>query len=136
MRLAANTGCTLHLIEPLGFVLDDAKLRRAGMDYREKAVMHVHPDLESWLEQHEGAIYAFSNQGSSTYTEVGYQPGDALLFGPESMGLPDEVMRAGFVNAVVRIPMQPEVRSLNLANAAAVATYEAWRQNGFALAAI
>lgn len=134
MRLAANTGCTLHLIEPLGFVLDDAKLRRAGMDYREKAVCQVHPDLESWLEQHDGALYAFSNHGTTTYTEVQYRPSDALLFGPESVGLPEEILRAPFITAMVRIPMQPEVRSLNLANAAAVATYEAWRQNGFATA--
>ncbi len=134
MRLAANTGCTLHLIEPLGFGLDDAKLRRAGMDYRERAVMRVHADLETWLGQHDGAVYAFSNQGTTTYADVDYRPSDALLFGPESVGLPEEIMRAAFVTALVRIPMQPEVRSLNLANAAAVATYEAWRQNGFATA--
>lgn len=133
MRLAANTGCTLHLIEPLGFELDDTKLRRAGMDYRDRAVVRVHPDLETWRAQHDGgAIYAFSNEGDRVYTEIAFEPGDALLFGPESVGLPDSVMRADFVTDLLRIPMQPGVRSLNLANAAAVATYEAWRQNGFA----
>lgn len=133
MRLAANTGCTLHLIEPLGFVLDDAKLRRAGMDYRERAVTRVHPNVNSWLETHQGAIYAFSNRGESIYTDMRYEPGDALLFGSESVGLPEEVMRAPFVTQVVRIPMRPDVRSLNLANAAAVGVYEAWRQQAFAL---
>jgi len=132
MRLAANTGCTLHLIEPLGFVLDDAKLRRAGMDYRERAVTHVHPDFAAWRSQHRGSIYAFSNRGERIYSAVAYQPGDALLFGPESVGLPDEVMHDSAITARVRIPMQPGVRSLNLANAAAVAAYEAWRQHGFA----
>ncbi|MCA1734555.1 MAG: tRNA (cytidine(34)-2'-O)-methyltransferase [Actinobacteria bacterium] len=132
MRLAANTGATLHLIEPLGFELDDAKLRRAGMDYRDRAVVQVHPNLEMWRAQHEGALYAFSNHGAIVYTEIAFEPGDALLFGPESVGLPDSVMSADFVTAPLRIPMQPGVRSLNVANAAAVATYEAWRQNGFA----
>ena len=132
MRLAANTGCTLHLIEPLGFVLDDTKLRRAGMDYRDRAVVRVHPNLDAWRLSHNGAIYAFSNQGDIVYSSVRYEQGDALLFGPESVGLPADVMEAAFVTALLRIPMQPEVRSLNLANAAAVAVYEAWRQNGFA----
>lgn len=131
MRLAANTGATLHLIEPLGFVLDDTKLRRAGMDYRDRAVVRVHTDLDAWRMSHNGAIYAFSNQGEIVYSTVRFEPGDALLFGPESVGLPAGVMEAGFVTAVLRIPMQPVVRSLNLANAAAVANYEAWRQNGF-----
>lgn len=132
MRLAANTGATLHLIEPLGFELDDAKLRRAGMDYRDRAVVHVHPDLAAWRAQHQGSIYAFSNAGDVVYTAVSYKPDDALLFGPESVGLPEEVLSARYVTSILRIPMQPGVRSLNLANAAAVATYEAWRQNGFA----
>jgi tRNA (cytidine/uridine-2'-O-)-methyltransferase len=131
MRLAANTGSTLHLIEPLGFVLDDTKLRRAGMDYRERAVTRVHRNLDKWLQQHEGAIYAFSNRGETIYTEVSYRPGDALLFGPESVGLPEDVMLAEYVTRLVRIPMQPDVRSLNLANAAAVGVYEAWRQQSF-----
>jgi tRNA (cytidine/uridine-2'-O-)-methyltransferase len=133
MRLAANTGCTLHLIEPLGFVLDDAKLRRAGMDYRELAVLRVHPDLDSWRQQHRGAIYAFSNRGDVVYSDVSYQSEDALLFGPESVGLPEDLMRADFVTGLVRIPMQPGVRSLNLANAASIGIYEAWRQHSFAL---
>jgi tRNA (cytidine/uridine-2'-O-)-methyltransferase len=102
------------------------------MDYRERAVIRVHPNLASWLEQHRGKTLAFSNKGTSLYTEVAYEPADALLFGPESVGLPVEVMEAEFIAEVVRIPMQPEVRSLNLANACAIGVYEAWRQHSFA----
>ena len=133
MRLAANVGCRLHLIEPLGFTLDDAKLRRAGMDYRDRAVVLLHQDLAAWVANAKPErVFAFSNQGETRYSDVDYEPGDSLLFGPESVGLPEEVMQAPFITAVVHIPMQPGVRSLNLANAAAIATYEAWRQRAFA----
>ncbi len=132
MRLAANTGCTLHLIEPLGFTLDDAKLRRAGMDYRDKAVVRVHADLDSWRKQaHPGRVFALAKIGTTRYTDVGFKAGDSFLFGPESVGLPSDVLEAEFVTDVLNIPMQPEVRSLNLANAVAIVIYEAWRQHRF-----
>jgi tRNA (cytidine/uridine-2'-O-)-methyltransferase len=134
MRLAANAGCHLHLIEPLGFALDDSKLRRAGMDYRDRAVVVVHHDLAAWIKDAgPRRVFAFSNQGETRYSDVGYEIGDSLLFGPESVGLPDDVMRAPFVTDLVQIPMQPGVRSLNLANAAAIAVYEAWRQHSFVI---
>ena len=132
MRLAANTGASLHLIEPLGFTLDDARLRRAGMDYRERAAVTVHPDLETWRSQHRGRIFALAKSGATPYHEVEYQPGDALVFGRESVGLPAAVLSAGWLDDVLTIPMRPGVRSLNLSNSVAVVTYEAWRQQGFA----
>lgn len=133
MRLSANVGCRLHLIEPLGFTLDDQKLRRAGMDYRDRAVVVTHRSLEAWLELAQPSrVFALSNLGTTVYTEIAYRPDDSLLLGPESFGLPDEVINAPFITEVIRIPMQPDVRSLNLANAAAVAVYEAWRQHSFA----
>lgn len=134
MRLAANVGCRLHLIEPLGFALDDSRLRRAGMDYRDRAVVVTHQGLEAWInDARPRRIFAFSNQGDTRYSDIDYEIGDSLLFGPESVGLPEDVMRAPFVTDVVQIPMQPAVRSLNLANAASVAVYEAWRQHSFAI---
>lgn len=133
MRLCANTGAALHLIEPLGFEMSDARLRRAGMDYRERAVVTVHPDLESYLETvRPPRVFAYAKAGKVLHTHVSYRKGDALLFGPESVGLPAEVLAASWVTEVVRIPMLPGVRSLNLANAVAVGLYEAWRQQGFA----
>ncbi len=132
MRLAANTGASLHLIEPLGFTLDDTRLRRAGMDYRERAAVTVHPDLETWRSQHPGRIFALAKSGTTPYHEVEYQPRDALLFGRESVGLTDVVLSADWIDAVLTIPMRPGVRSLNLSNSVAVVTYEAWRQQGFA----
>lgn len=133
MRLCANTGCTLHLVEPLGFELDDARLRRAGMDYRDKAVVRVHPDLESWRAAHRSTrVFAFAKTGAISMASVAYRPGDALLFGPESVGLPDHVLAADWVEAVVHIPMRPGLRSLNLSNSVAIAVYEAWRQHDYA----
>ena len=133
MRLAANTGCRLHLIEPLGFTLDDTKLRRAGMDYRDRAVVQVHADLEAWRA---GAadlrVFALSGSGTTRYSDVAFNEGDSFLFGPESVGLPVEILTAGWITDVLRIPMQSGVRSLNLANAASIVIYEAWRQHGFA----
>ncbi len=134
MRLAANVGCRLHLIEPLGFTLDDRKLRRAGMDYRDRAVVVTHRDLAGWLrDARPRRVFALSNKGHKTYAEVDFEEDDSLLLGPESAGLPDDVMSASFVTEVINIPMQPGVRSLNLANAAAIVVYEAWRQNSFAI---
>jgi tRNA (cytidine/uridine-2'-O-)-methyltransferase len=132
MRLAAVTGCRLHLIEPLGFEMDDARLRRAGMDYRDRAVVTVHPDLGSWRETAPERVFAMTVDGEGVYSEVEYRPGDAFLFGPESVGLPPEVKQAPWVTARLRLPMVPEVRSINLANSVAIVVYEAWRQNGFA----
>ena len=132
MRLAANTGCGLHLIEPLGFTLGDTKLRRAGMDYRDRAVVQVHPDLEAWRASAGGSrVFALSGWGSRRYSDVDFVEGDSCLFGPESVGLPADVCSAEWVTDVLRIPMQPGVRSLNLANAASIVVYEAWRQHGF-----
>jgi tRNA (cytidine/uridine-2'-O-)-methyltransferase len=132
MRLAAVTGCRLHLIEPLGFEMDDARLRRAGMDYRDKAAVTVHPDLDGWRETlRPERVFAFTADANRIHTDVAYRPGDCLLFGPESVGLPEDVQRLEWLTDRLRIPMLPGVRSLNLSNSAAVVVYEAWRQNGF-----
>ena len=137
MRLAAVTGCRLHLIEPLGFTIDDARLRRAGMDYRDRAVVHVHADLETWhTSAQPDRVFAFTVDGEEPYQDVAYEVGDTFLFGPESVGLPEEVKAMPWVTARLRIPMVPGVRSLNLATSAAVVVYEAWRQQGFSGATV
>jgi tRNA (cytidine/uridine-2'-O-)-methyltransferase len=133
MRLCVNTGCRLHLIHPLGFELDDTRLRRAGLDYLEFATVQDHEGFEEFL----GAVapkrvFAYTQHASTLYTDVRYQPGDTLVFGPESVGLPDGVLHHGAVTERVRIPIAAGGRSLNLANAAAIGIYEAWRQNNFA----
>lgn len=132
MRLCANTGTTLHLIHPLGFSLDEARLKRAGLDYRHWADVRNHDSLSDFvLSAAPARIWAFSQHGDRSYTEVEYRPGDALLFGPESQGLPEEVLNEEKIDDLVRIPMLARSRSLNLANALAIAVYEAWRQLGF-----
>lgn len=132
MRLAAVTGCRLHLVEPLGFEMDDARLRRAGMDYRDRAVVSIHPDIDSWHSAvSPQRVFALTVDGDQLYTELAYTPGDAFLFGPESVGLPDDVRVKPWITGLVRLPMVTGVRSLNLSNAAAVVVYEAWRQLGF-----
>ena len=132
MRLCVNTGNALHLIRPLGFDLDDRKLRRAGLDYREYADVSVHEDFSSFLTAVGPArVVAFSPRGDELYTSFRFSPGDALLFGRESDGLPPELLADAAVDARLRIPIAEGGRSLNLANAAAIAVYEAWRQNGF-----
>ena len=132
MRLCANTGATLHLIGPLGFTLDERQLRRAGLDYREWADVRQHKSVAAYLEERSPpALYAFSRNGTSDYSELSYEPGDALIFGPESDGLPADVLQLEAVTATVRVPMVGKSRSLNLANAVAVALYEALRQQGF-----
>lgn len=131
MRLAANTGATLHLIEPLGFELDDAKLRRAGMDYRDRATVRVHADLQSWRSGHDGRVFALAKAGTARYDAVQFAQGDAFLFGRESVGLDPDVLAAEWIDDVLFIPMRPGVRSLNLSNSVAIVTYEAWRQEGF-----
>lgn len=135
MRLASNTGSTLALISPLGFTLEDAKLKRAGLDYPEWVNVKVHNTLEGSLgDASEDRVFAFSTKGILRLDEVRFRPGDVLLFGPETRGLPEHV-RVRFSKTCVRIPMQPESRSLNLSNAVSVAVFEAWRQQGFAGAA-
>ncbi|MEX0757565.1 MAG: tRNA (cytidine(34)-2'-O)-methyltransferase [Acidimicrobiia bacterium] len=132
MRLSANTGATLHLIEPLGFDMDDAKLRRAGMDYRDRATVHRHADLDAWFDAVRPArVFALAKSGTTRYDRVAFQPGDALLFGPESVGLPPDVLADPRLTDVLTIPMRPGVRSLNLSNSVALVVYEAWRQAGF-----
>ncbi len=137
IRLAAITGAELHLVEPLGFDFSDAKLRRAGLDYHDLAVVTVHKNIEdAWQHLQPERVYAFTSDGAASYTDIAYQPGDVLMFGRESVGLPEELKTDSRVTATVRLPMLPALRSLNLANAASIAVYEAWRQQGFAGARI
>jgi tRNA (cytidine/uridine-2'-O-)-methyltransferase len=132
IRLAAGTGCELHLVEPLGFDLSEPKLRRAGLDYHDLASVTVHPDLAAaWAALRPERVFAFTTQASTRFTDVRYQPGDVLLFGTEPTGLPAEVLADPHITDLVRIPMLPGRRSMNLSNSAAVAVYEAWRQHGF-----
>ena len=132
IRLCANSGCSLHLIEPLGFDLDDKKLRRAGLDYREFASVRLHPDLATYPQQlGDSRLFAVTTRGSKAYHQVNYQEGDALLFGPETRGLPAEVLEELGAGHCIRIPMTAGSRSLNLSNAAALVSYEALRQLGF-----
>ncbi|AXY41587.1 tRNA (uridine(34)/cytosine(34)/5-carboxymethylaminomethyluridine(34)-2'-O)-methyltransferase TrmL [Halomonas sp. JS92-SW72] len=132
IRLCANTGFRLHLIEPLGFVLDDKRLRRAGLDYHEWAAVRVHPDWAAYLEAAAPArVFAVSTRGRTGYHEPTYGEGDALVFGPETRGLPQALLDALPEAQRLRLPMREESRSLNLSNACAVLVYEAWRQLGF-----
>jgi len=132
IRLVAATGAHLHLVEPLGFDLDDAKLRRAGLDYHDLADVSVHADLDStWKAIEPTRVFAFATTASTRHSDIAYQAGDVLLFGSEPDGLPDEVLTDPVVTECVRIPMRPGRRSLNLSNSAAVAAYEAWRQHGY-----
>ena len=134
IRLAAVSGSELHLIEPLGFDLAEPKLKRAGLDYHDLAVMTVHENLEAAYEALLPArVFAFTGKGEELYTDIAYEPGDILLFGPEPTGLPDEVLNDPRITARVRLPMLPGRRSMNLANSASIAVYEAWRQHGFAM---
>ena len=133
IRLCANSGAALHLIKPLGFSLDDAQLRRAGLDYHEYASLQVHDDLDALRAATAGARwFAFSTRGSTRYDTVQYQPGDVLMFGPETRGLPAALLDSLPPVQRVYLPQQPGVRSLNLSNSVAIAVYEAWRQLGHA----
>ncbi|PXY22402.1 tRNA (cytidine(34)-2'-O)-methyltransferase [Prauserella muralis] len=133
IRLAANTGCELHLVEPLGFTLEDKHLRRAGLDYHDLAHVEVHADLEAaWKALNPARVYAFTARAARRYTDVAYTEGDVLLFGPESTGLPEPVLADPRVTDRLRLPMLPTSRSLNLTNTASIVVYEAWRQHGFA----
>lgn len=133
IRLCANTGVKLHLIHPLGFRLEDSKLRRAGLDYHEWAQVCEHANFTDFLEATRPArVFAFTTKSHRFFHEVAYHNGDALLFGPETRGLPPEILQQIPQERRLRIPMVAAVRSLNLSNAVAVAVYEAWRQQGFA----
>ncbi len=132
IRLCANNGARLHLIEPLGFSLEERQLRRAGLDYHDLAHVRRHGSLEGFLaEVHPGRLFACSTRGERSYAEPAYRPGDAFMFGPETRGLPAEILERLPPEQRLRIPMLPGNRSLNLSNAVAVVVYEAWRQTSF-----
>ena len=132
IRMVAATGCELHLVEPLGFDLSEPKLRRAGLDYHDLASVTVHADLAAaWDALSPARVFAFTAHAEAFFSDVAYLPGDVLMFGPEPTGLDAATLADPHVTAQVRIPMLAGRRSLNLSNAAAVATYEAWRQQGF-----
>ena len=132
IRLCANTGVRLHLVHPLGFDLDERRMRRAGLDYHEYAEVSEHASLEACLESVAPVtLYACSTRGRTRYDTVAFAAGDALLFGPETRGLPQELLESLPPGHVLRIPMRPDNRSLNLSNAVAVVVYEAWRQLDF-----
>jgi len=132
IRLCANTGCTLHLVKPLGFDLDDKKLRRAGLDYREFAKIRVWDNLKKFLTETDGKrVFGITTKGQKNYSDVLFEREDILLFGPETRGLPNTILETLAPNRKIRIPMKEDSRSLNLANAASVVVYEAWRQLRF-----
>ena len=132
IRMVAGTGCELHLVEPLGFDLSEPRLRRAGLDYHDLASVTVHTGLPAaWAALEPTRVFAFTAHAEASFADVSYQPGDVLLFGPEPTGLDAETLADPHITAQVRIPMLAGRRSLNLSNAAAVAVYEAWRQQGF-----
>jgi tRNA (cytidine/uridine-2'-O-)-methyltransferase len=132
IRLCANTGCQLHLIEPLGFSIDAAQVRRAGLDYHHMAAVHVHADLAACLQALPGSrLLLVETSGGLRYDQQAFQAGDALLFGPETRGLPETVLSAHAAAPRLAIPMRPGNRSLNLSNSVAVVVFEAWRQLGF-----
>ncbi|WP_211452520.1 tRNA (uridine(34)/cytosine(34)/5-carboxymethylaminomethyluridine(34)-2'-O)-methyltransferase TrmL [Collimonas antrihumi] len=138
IRLCANTGAQLHLIEPLGFPLDDSKMRRAGLDYHDYATMQVHADWDAFIASMRAAgnydpsrMFAMTTHGSTPFANLQFQPGDVFVFGSETRGL-DPALRESFpASQRIRLPMRPDNRSLNLSNTVAVVVYEAWRQNGY-----
>ncbi len=134
IRLSANTGCELHLVEPLGFTLEDKHMRRAGLDYHEYATVKIHPNFEAFLESEQpdrSRMFAMTTKGSRPFGQSSFRPGDCFVFGSEGHGLSEEV-RAYFPQEQrIRLPMRPNNRSLNLSNTVAVTVYEAWRQNNY-----
>ncbi|WP_411704544.1 tRNA (uridine(34)/cytosine(34)/5-carboxymethylaminomethyluridine(34)-2'-O)-methyltransferase TrmL [Edaphovirga cremea] len=133
IRLCANTGFQLHVIEPLGFTWDDKRLRRAGLDYHEFANIKRHHDYQAFVaSERPQRLFALTTKGTPAHSAVSYQVGDFLLFGPETRGLPAEILNALPAEQKIRIPMQPDSRSMNLSNAVSVVVYEAWRQLGYA----
>jgi tRNA (cytidine/uridine-2'-O-)-methyltransferase len=132
MRLCANTGCRLHLIHPLGFDLDEKKLRRAGMDYRDMAVVQEHQNMDDFLSHfNDKNLYALTTKGQTNYSSATFKPDDILLFGPETRGLPDVILDQLAAHQKLRLPMLAESRSLNLSNTVAIVAYEALRQQNF-----
>lgn len=132
IRLCANTGLQLHLIEPLGFAIDDKKMRRAGLDYHECAKVKIHANFSAFLTEHgDSKLYGCTTKGSRRYTDVAFKAGDSILMGPETRGLPDSILGELAGDQKIRIPMLPESRSMNLANATAVIALEALRQLDF-----
>lgn len=131
IRLCANTGSHLHLVQPLGFAWDDRRLRRAGLDYHEWVEVEIHATLDAALRGVSGQVYALTTQGGQRYDRCAFAPGDGFLFGPETRGLPQEVLATFPEGRRLRLPMRPGQRSLNLSNAVAVTVFEAWRQQGF-----
>ena len=133
IRLCANAGAALHLIHPLGFELSEARVKRAGLDYHQMASVHEHADFEAFMAVVKPPrLFAVSTRGAQRYTDVRYEAGDAFLFGPETRGLPQAMLHALPADRILRLPMRPDNRSLNLSNAVAVLVFEAWRQQGFA----
>lgn len=139
IRLCANTGAQLHLIEPLGFPLDDAKIRRAGLDYHDYANMQVHSDWNAFMDKRRAdpqfrtdRMFALTTHGSTPFASISFQPGDVFVFGSETRGLAPGLRESFPATQRIRLPMRPDNRSLNLSNTVAVVVYEAWRQNGFA----
>lgn len=133
IRLCANTGCQLHLIKPLGFDLEEKSLRRAGLDYHEWANLHVHDNYDAFInDQQPQRIYALTTKGQRGHADVEFSPGDYLLFGPETRGLPEDIRLRIQRQDWLRLPMMADSRSMNLSNCVAVMVYEAWRQQGFA----
>lgn len=132
IRLCANAGAGLHLIHPLGFEFDDKRLRRAGLDYHEFASVQEHHDFKDIIEQFpENRIYACSTKAEIRHSDISYQPDDVFLFGPETRGLPDDLLHHPRITEMIRIPMKADSRSLNLSNAVSIILYEAWRQMGY-----
>lgn len=132
MRLCANSGCQLHLIHPLGFELDDKRMRRASLDYIDKSLVQEYPDYAHCLESLSASrIFACSTKGTKNYTKVNYQKGDAFIFGPETRGLPDSVLSQYAKSDILRVPMLENSRSINLSNTVSIFIFEAWRQNQF-----
>ena len=131
IRLCANTGATLHLVKPLGFRLDDKRLQRSGLDYRDLADLRVHENLDACLAMLPARVFGVETGGSRCYAELDYQPGDAFVFGPETRGLPPSVLERVGRDRTLFIPMRPQSRSLNLSNAVAIIAFDAWRHLGF-----
>lgn len=132
MRLCANTGCKLHLIQPLGFELDEKRVKRAGLDYRDLSVTKQWTSLTEYLDSHaRDRVFAYTTKATQLYTKAAHQRGDSLLFGPETRGLPTPVLDSLPSDKLLRLPMQANSRSLNLSNTVAIACYEAWRQLDF-----
>ncbi|WP_313813584.1 tRNA (cytidine(34)-2'-O)-methyltransferase [Glutamicibacter sp.] len=133
IRLSAITGAELHLVKPLGFNFEDSNLKRAGLDYHDLANVTVHENLDAAFEAlGAGRVFAFTSEGDKLYSDISYEPSDIFLFGKESVGLSAEDKKHSRITDLVRLPMLPGRRSLNLANTASIVAYEAWRQHGFA----